>query len=126
LSQSRRAIVSFRCFSYGFQETGSGRTRFSPDLQGLWGEAPGRLSRVPLLGLLLLGQHGQSNLEGVGSCRLPGDLVLRSLVDGCQESLVHGGSLDSLLELGVRLLQVSLEVSHAVESLHEGLGSGSH
>jgi len=110
LSQSRRAIVSFRCFSYGFQETGSGRTRFL----------------LRLLGLLLLGQHGQSNLEGVGGCRLPGDLVLRGLVDGGQESLVHGGSLDSLLELGVRLLQVSLEVSHAVESLHEGLGSGSH
>jgi len=74
--------------------------------------------------VLLLGQHRQSNLEGIGCCSLARDLVLGGVVDGLQERLVHGGGLNSLLKLGVRLLEVSLQVGHAVESLHQGLGGG--
>jgi len=73
---------------------------------------------------VLLGQHRQSNLEGVRSRRLPRDLVLGGVVDGLQERLVHGGGLYSLLQLGIRLLEVRLQVGHAVESLHQGLGGG--
>jgi len=79
-----------------------------------------------ILGLLLLGQHRQSNLEGIGSRRLPRDLVLGGLVDGLQERLVHSGALHSLLEVGISLLQISLEGGHAVQSLHQSLGGGRH
>ena len=77
-----------------------------------------------VLTLLLLRQHRQSNLEGIGCCSLAGDLVLGGLVDGLQERLVHCGGLYSLLQLGIRLLEVGLQVGHAVESLHQGLGGG--
>ena len=72
--------------------------------------------------LLLLGQHRQGQLVGVTSSHLV-RYVLLGLLDGVEERLVHGGALDLSLQVGIRLLEVSLEHVHAVQKL---LQTGCH
>ena len=76
------------------------------------------------ISLLLLRQHREGDLERICGRSLLWDLVLGRGLDGGQKRLVHRGSLNSLLELGIRLLQIGLQVSHAIQSLHQSLGSG--